>query len=64
MDNHYHFVIETPDGDLSPGMRQLNGVFTQTRNKRYNKTGHLFQGRYKAILIHKDTHLLAGTLYC
>ncbi len=57
MDNHYHLMIETPDGNLSLGMRQLNGVYTQARNKRRNKTGHLFQGRYKAILIQKDTHL-------
>lgn len=63
MDNHYHLVIETPDGNLSLGMRQLNGVFTQARNKRYNKTGHLFQGRYKAILIQKDTHLLEVCRY-
>jgi REP element-mobilizing transposase RayT len=63
MDNHYHLIIETPDGNLSLGMRQLNGVFTQARNKRYNKTGHLFQGRYKAILIQRDTHLLEVCRY-
>jgi len=63
MDNHYHLIIETPDGNLSLGMRQLNGVFTQARNKRYNKTGHLFQGRYKAILIQKETHLLEVCRY-
>jgi putative transposase len=63
MENHYHLIIETPDGNLSLGMRQLNGVFTQARNKRYNKTGHLFQGRYKAILIQKDTHLLEVCRY-
>ncbi len=63
MDNHYHLLIETPDGNLSLGMRQLNGVFTQARNKRYNKTGHLFQGRYKAILIQKDSHLLEVCRY-
>jgi REP element-mobilizing transposase RayT len=56
-------MIETPDGNLSLGMRQLNGVYTQARNKRYNKTGHLFQGRYKAILIQKDTHLLEVCRY-
>ena len=63
MDNHYHLMIETPDGNLSLGMRQLNGVYTQARNKRYNKTGHLFQGRYKAILIQKDSHLLEVCRY-
>ncbi len=63
MDNHYHLMIETPDGNLSLGMRQLNGVYTQARNKRYNKTGHLFQGRYKSILIQKDSHLLEVCRY-
>ncbi len=63
MDNHYHLMIETPDGNLALGMRQLNGVYTQARNKRRNTTGHLFQGRYKAILIQKDTHLLEVSRY-
>jgi len=63
MDNHYHLLIETPDGNLSLGMRQLNGVYTQAQNKRHNKTGHLFQGRYKAIVIQKDSHLLEVCRY-
>jgi len=63
MTNHYHLLIETPDANLSLGMRQLNGVYTQARNKRRNKTGHLFQGRYKAILIQKDSHLLEVCRY-
>ncbi|MBN4053225.1 transposase [bacterium AH-315-L15] len=41
MDNHYHLVIETPDGNLSKGMRQLNGVYTQTHNQKYRRVGHL-----------------------
>lgn len=45
MGNHYHLVIATPDGNLSKGMRQLNGVFTQWSNRRHHRTGHLFQGR-------------------
>jgi REP element-mobilizing transposase RayT len=63
MDNHYHLLIETPDGNLSLGMRQLNGVYTQAYNKRYGRTGHLFQGRYKAVLIQKDSHLLEVCRY-
>jgi putative transposase len=63
MDNHYHLLVETPDGNLALGMRQLNGVYTQAFNKRYNRTGHLFQGRYKAILIQKDSHLLEVCRY-
>ena len=58
MDNHFHLLIETPEGNLSLGMRQLNGVYTQGFNKRHQRTGHLFQGRHKAILIQKDSHLL------
>ncbi len=63
MTNHYHLLIETPDGNLSIGMRQLNGVYTQLYNRWHGKTGHLFQGRYKAILIQKDSHLLEVCRY-
>lgn len=63
MSNHYHVVVETPDGNLSKGMRQLNGVFTQTSNRRYGRTGHLFQGRFKGVLVDKDSHLLELTRY-
>ena len=44
-------------------MRQLNGVYTQRYNRRNKKTGHVFQGRYKAILIQKETHLLEVCRY-
>jgi putative transposase len=63
MENHYHLLIETPEGNLSFGMRQLNGVYTQLFNKRHQRTGHLFQGRYKSILIQKDSHLLEVCRY-
>ena len=63
MSNHYHLVIETPDGNLSKGMRQLNGVYTQASNRRHRRTGHLFQGRYKAILVDADAYLLELTRY-
>ncbi len=58
MDNHYHLLIETPDGNLSKGMRQLNGVYTQTSNRNNNRVGHVFQGRFKAILVQKESYLL------
>ncbi|MGL5906297.1 MAG: REP-associated tyrosine transposase [Shewanella sp.] len=58
MDNHYHLLLETPDGNLSKGMRQLNGVFTQAMNKKHHRVGHIFQGRYKAILVDKEVYLL------
>jgi len=63
MGNHYHLVIETPDGNLSKGMRQLNGVFTQYSNRRHGRTGHLFQGRFKAILVDGDGYLLELARY-
>ena len=44
MDNHYHLMIETPDGNLSMGMKQLNGVYTQKFNRTHSTVGHLFQG--------------------
>jgi len=58
MDNHYHLLIETPDGNLSQGMRHLNGIYTQTFNRRHNRVGHVFQGRFKAIIVEKESHLL------
>jgi REP element-mobilizing transposase RayT len=57
MTNHYHFVVETPDANLSQGMRQLNGVDTQKFNRRHGLVGHLFQGRYKAIVVERDAYL-------
>ena len=63
MTNHYHLLIETPDANLSLSMRQLNGVYTQLFNKRHKRTGHLFQGRFKGILIQKDSHLLEVCRY-
>jgi len=63
MDNHYHFLIETLDGNLSKGMRQLNGVYTQRFNRRHGRVGHVFQGRYKAIIVEKDAYLLALARY-
>ncbi|MGH7794976.1 MAG: REP-associated tyrosine transposase, partial [Candidatus Binatia bacterium] len=58
MGNHYHLMIETPEGNLAKGMRQLNGVFTQWSNRRHKRSGHLFQGRYKAILVDRDSYFL------
>ena len=63
MNNHYHLVIETEEATLSKGMRQLNGVYTQAYNGRHERVGHLFQGRFKAILIEKETYLLEVCRY-
>ena len=58
MGNHYHLLIETPDGNLSVGMRQLGGVYTQKFNREHDRIGHLFQGRYKSILVERESYLL------
>ncbi len=58
MGNHYHLLVETPDANLAKGMRQLNGSYTQWSNRRHHRVGHLFQGRYKAILVDRDAYLL------
>ena len=58
MDNHYYILIEATEGNLSQGMRQLNGVYTQRSNRRHGRIGHVFQGRYKAILVQNDAYLL------
>jgi putative transposase len=58
MTNHYHLVIETRDSTLSRDMRQLNGVYTQRFNRHHGRVGHVFQGRYKAILVDRQPYLL------
>ena len=63
MDNHYHLLIETLDGHLSKGMRQLNGVYTQRFNRQHGRVGHVFQGRYKAIIVQKESYLLELARY-
>ena len=63
MTNHYHLVVETPDGNLSKGMRQLNGMYTQASNRRHHRIGHYFQGRFKGILVDKESYLLELTRY-
>lgn len=63
MSNHYHLLIETREPTLAKGMRQLNGVFTQRSNRRHRRVGHVFQGRYKAILVQKESYLLELARY-
>ncbi len=63
MGNHYHLLVETPDAGLGRAMRDLNGVYTQAFNRRHGTSGHLFQGRYKAILVQRDAHLLELARY-
>ena len=63
MDNHYHLLVQTPNANLSKGMRQLNGVYTQKFNFIHKRIGHIFQGRFKAFLIEKEAYLLEVARY-
>jgi REP element-mobilizing transposase RayT len=58
MNNHYHLLLETPQANLAKALRHLNGIYTQAFNRRHHRVGHLFQGRYKAIIVEKEKHLL------
>ncbi|MBW2056862.1 MAG: transposase, partial [Deltaproteobacteria bacterium] len=58
MENHYHLVLQTVDANLSLGMRYLNGVYTQRFNRRHHRAGHVFQGRFKSILVEQESYLL------
>ena len=63
MDNHYHIVVETIDSNLSAGMRQLNGVYTQWHNQAHDRVGHVFQGRFKALIVQREAYLLQLVRY-
>ncbi|MGE3902670.1 MAG: transposase [Nitrospiraceae bacterium] len=57
MDNRDHLLVDIPRPTLSQGMRQLNGVYVQAFNRRHGRVGHLFEDRFRAILVEKDAHL-------
>jgi putative transposase len=63
MDNHYHLILETPKGNLLKVMHGLNGGYTGYFNRKYGRSGHLFQGRYKGIIIDKDSYLIPLSRY-
>lgn len=63
MSNHYHFVVQTHRPNLSRLMRQINGVYTQYYNHRHAKVGHLFQGRFKSILVDAEAYFLEVCRY-
>lgn len=63
MDNHYHLLVETNVPTLSKGMKFLNGTYTQYFNRQHHRVGHVFQGRFKGILVQKDSYLLELARY-
>ena len=56
MNNHYHLLMETPSGNLSRIMQHINGAYTNYYNVKRKRAGHLFQGRYKAIIVEADEY--------
>ena len=63
MNNHYHLLLETQESNLPLAIRHLNGIYTGYFNRTHRRVGHLFQGRYKAILIEKESYLLELSRY-
>jgi putative transposase len=63
MGNHYHLLVETLKPTLSRGMREVNGVYTQGFNRRHGRVGHVLQGRYKAVVVDKDSYLIELSRY-
>ena len=63
MANHYHLLLETPDANLSLAIRQLNGIYAQSFNRRHDRVGHLFQGRFVSKLIDHAAYLLTVSRY-
>lgn len=63
MTNHFHLLLETPEANLSRGMRRLNGAYSQHFNRRHERVGHLLQGRFHSVLVERDSHLLELARY-
>ena len=63
MTNHYHLLIETPEANLSRAMHHINGSYTNYINIKKKRCGHLFQGRYKSILVDRDSYLMQLSRY-
>ena len=63
MTNHYHLLLQTPSANLSSGMRQLNAGYSQAFNRAHGRSGHVLQGRYSAIHVERESHLLEVARY-
>jgi putative transposase len=63
MDNHYHLIVETPQANIAQIMQNINTSYTIYVNTKYNRRGHLFQGRYTSIIVEKDSYLLELSRY-
>ena len=63
MGNHYHLIVRTPQPNLSTGMRLLNGAYANWFNARHERVGHVFQGRFRSVLLRSSIHLRTAVRY-
>lgn len=63
MGNHYHLILQPSEPGISAGLRQLNGVYGQSFNRRHRRVGHVFAGRFKSLLVDRDNYLLQVARY-
>lgn len=63
MNNHFHLFVQTPDANLAAGMHGLNGSYASYFNRRYERSGHLYEGRFRAILVEEEGHWLEVSRY-
>jgi len=63
MGNHYHLVIETPNGNMNKVLHYINGSYANYINRKRNRNGHLLQGRYRGILVDRDAYMLELSRY-
>jgi putative transposase len=63
MDNHYHLLLQSPDGDLSQGMHAIGMGYARMFNKVYERVGHVFQGRFRAALVEHESHAIELARY-
>lgn len=63
LDNHFHIFLQTPEANLSAGMHDLNSGYASAFNRRNNRSGSLFQGRFKSVLVENDSHAVELTRY-
>jgi REP element-mobilizing transposase RayT len=63
MGNHYHLLLQPSEPTISRALRQLNGVYAQSFNRRHDRVGHVFAGRFKSLLVDRDNYLVQVTKY-
>jgi len=63
MDNHYHLLVETPLAMISRAMRHIDGIYTQRFNRLHRRDGPLMRGRFKSILVQKESYFLELVRY-